>query len=86
MDCAVLWRVGCVAACAGWLLTVLLALRLLRLLRAEIAAPRPHMARPEDDTLPMSRVDLFGEERGAANGDSVISDATEPVARAREQR
>jgi hypothetical protein len=86
MDSAVLWRVGCVAACAGWLLTVLLVLRALRRLRAQVAAERVHVAGPEDDTQPMSRVDLFGEEHGAAGGDTLISDATELLARAREQR
>jgi hypothetical protein len=83
MDWAILWRAGFAAACAGWFVTVLVALRSRRLLREHSAAQRSRDTDPEGDTLRMLRVDLLAEEGGAASADTVVSDATELLARLR---
>jgi hypothetical protein len=80
MDWAILWRAGFAGACAGWLLTALLARRARRRLREQLEAARARRAAPDDDTLPMLRVDLSVDE----GGDTVVSDATELLARVRE--
>jgi hypothetical protein len=81
MDWAILWRAGFAAACAGWFVTALVALRSRRLLREHIAAQPTRDTDPDGDTLRMRRVDLLADE-GIASSDTVVSDATELLARA----
>jgi len=85
MDWANLWRAGFAAACAGWFLTALVALRSRRLLRAHLAARRASDDQG-DDTLRMLRVDALADDSGGADGDTVVSDATELLARIRGHR
>lgn len=83
MDWAILWRAGFAAACAGWLVTVAVALRSRRRLRAQLEALRARAALAEHDTLRMLRVDLLADDSASA-ADTVVSDATELLARLRE--